>query len=612
MPMFDPITNFRFWCHKIIPLVYDESLSYYEFLCKVMQKLNEAIDTLNQHSAEIERFETDLLAQFEAFRIEIRERITTFENLFVTKYSTEKNYLEGDIVTNNDKLLVATDSTSGDFDPTKWDEIVFADYFVEWRRELSEQVIQFVTNITNKLDTWLSNIASNYDSSHEYTAGDIVKRNDLLYIANTDTTGDFDLNDWDTLVLCDWLADIIRRYDEALDSISVTVNNCEKRKANITDTNIVSKSMKSSSVQGEQTGYYLATYNLTTIAGVTVFVINFNSLGNNTPANKAAFIESMTKCALGTTAGPTTATEKTVKWYNECGIVAFNTSANTGVALWFYNDTSVQNVGVNITQYDLSNIGTSFKAAYVTEQGAGFADVNNLAMHYDAKLENCETDINTNATNITALQEKTKTVTTFLTPKSGEYYNPNLPVTLFVGTRYETFNSSATVTIPNEGTFYVYSLAADTVQLARGAACEVTLYGANVPVYIGKGATPADAYANAITMRKLVRDDAGNVVYIPCESIAELESGENIFILVNTNDTVQSYIYGTVIVSTAELPSVNSAGTFMDVTYNEACYNFDSRISTTEGQLGGKSIVALTEAEYALITPDPDTLYFAY
>ena len=31
---------FRFWCHKVLPLVYDESLSYYELLCKVVDYLN--------------------------------------------------------------------------------------------------------------------------------------------------------------------------------------------------------------------------------------------------------------------------------------------------------------------------------------------------------------------------------------------------------------------------------------------------------------------------------------------------------------------------------------------------------------------------------------------
>ena len=36
-----------FKCHKILPLVYDESLSYYEVLCKVAKSVNETIDAVN-------------------------------------------------------------------------------------------------------------------------------------------------------------------------------------------------------------------------------------------------------------------------------------------------------------------------------------------------------------------------------------------------------------------------------------------------------------------------------------------------------------------------------------------------------------------------------------
>ena len=41
---------FRFWCQKVLPLVYDDSLSYYELLCKVVDYLNktmEDVETLN-------------------------------------------------------------------------------------------------------------------------------------------------------------------------------------------------------------------------------------------------------------------------------------------------------------------------------------------------------------------------------------------------------------------------------------------------------------------------------------------------------------------------------------------------------------------------------------
>ena len=35
---------FRFWCQKVLPLVYDDSLSYYELLCKVVKYLNDVIE----------------------------------------------------------------------------------------------------------------------------------------------------------------------------------------------------------------------------------------------------------------------------------------------------------------------------------------------------------------------------------------------------------------------------------------------------------------------------------------------------------------------------------------------------------------------------------------
>lgn len=35
---------FRFWCQKVLPLVYDDSLSYYELLCKVVDYINKLIE----------------------------------------------------------------------------------------------------------------------------------------------------------------------------------------------------------------------------------------------------------------------------------------------------------------------------------------------------------------------------------------------------------------------------------------------------------------------------------------------------------------------------------------------------------------------------------------
>jgi hypothetical protein len=41
------ITPFNFWCQTVIPLIYDDSLSYYETLCKIKVKINEIIASQN-------------------------------------------------------------------------------------------------------------------------------------------------------------------------------------------------------------------------------------------------------------------------------------------------------------------------------------------------------------------------------------------------------------------------------------------------------------------------------------------------------------------------------------------------------------------------------------
>lgn len=54
------IDNLRYWCHKILPLVYDDSLSYYEVLCKTSAKLNEVIDSTNGLLAAWDTYKNDI------------------------------------------------------------------------------------------------------------------------------------------------------------------------------------------------------------------------------------------------------------------------------------------------------------------------------------------------------------------------------------------------------------------------------------------------------------------------------------------------------------------------------------------------------------------------
>lgn len=51
---------FKFWCQKVIPLVYDDSLSYYEVLCKVVKYINDLIDSDKEIVENIEGLRAEL------------------------------------------------------------------------------------------------------------------------------------------------------------------------------------------------------------------------------------------------------------------------------------------------------------------------------------------------------------------------------------------------------------------------------------------------------------------------------------------------------------------------------------------------------------------------
>lgn len=45
--------HLRYWCQKVLPLVYDDSLSYYELLSKVVAKINEIIDIIDPNEINV-------------------------------------------------------------------------------------------------------------------------------------------------------------------------------------------------------------------------------------------------------------------------------------------------------------------------------------------------------------------------------------------------------------------------------------------------------------------------------------------------------------------------------------------------------------------------------
>lgn len=75
-PEIGPYVNtkpFRFWCQKVIPLVYDESLSYYELLCKVIDYLNKVIADMTQVITDMGDFQTAYEEFITAINLKVKE-----------------------------------------------------------------------------------------------------------------------------------------------------------------------------------------------------------------------------------------------------------------------------------------------------------------------------------------------------------------------------------------------------------------------------------------------------------------------------------------------------------------------------------------------------------
>lgn len=65
--MYTQLKSFKFWCQKVLPLVYDESLSYYEVLCKLVEYINTIIqnqeyfnEQLKEYGLSIEQLKADV------------------------------------------------------------------------------------------------------------------------------------------------------------------------------------------------------------------------------------------------------------------------------------------------------------------------------------------------------------------------------------------------------------------------------------------------------------------------------------------------------------------------------------------------------------------------
>lgn len=79
--IFTPITPLKVWVQKVLPLVYDDSLSYYEVLAKVADKLNELIEIVNVQGEGIYGYIDEQFANFKTeWNAELETKLAVLTN----------------------------------------------------------------------------------------------------------------------------------------------------------------------------------------------------------------------------------------------------------------------------------------------------------------------------------------------------------------------------------------------------------------------------------------------------------------------------------------------------------------------------------------------------
>lgn len=76
MGTYTNLTPFRFWCQKVLPLTYDNSLSYYELLCKVVDYLNKTMEDVDTVIDDTEK----LYDAFDEYQEAVNTSVTNLES----------------------------------------------------------------------------------------------------------------------------------------------------------------------------------------------------------------------------------------------------------------------------------------------------------------------------------------------------------------------------------------------------------------------------------------------------------------------------------------------------------------------------------------------------
>ena len=210
---FTKVPNIHYWTQRVLPCVFDESLSYVEKINKLEEEINKLIEDYNTFGQavtnEINTFEEETTNQINTFIQQVTNEINTFKsditnqlNTFETSMTNKQNAFEA-------RILELTQ----DFETTINNDIA------TFKQTITTQQQQFETRVNNDINTmqevvneipntvttqvnaitqpWLvSNVPTMVESSVANNVNKVFDVDTLIYVTHDESIED--LNNWTT------------------------------------------------------------------------------------------------------------------------------------------------------------------------------------------------------------------------------------------------------------------------------------------------------------------------------------------------------------------------------------------------------------------------------
>lgn len=171
------LTKVKTYCAKVLPLVFDNSLSYYEFLGKVCHKLNECIDALNSQNLNIIEFTHMVQLEIENFEKYIDNRITEFEDELKKAWEEYKEELNKAFSDFKNEMLAAWEEEKAINEKFRTDLL---NDFNSFKTEITTQQERFETQIKADFNTYKETVNAEIEQFEQATNADLSAFKDTM------------------------------------------------------------------------------------------------------------------------------------------------------------------------------------------------------------------------------------------------------------------------------------------------------------------------------------------------------------------------------------------------------------------------------------------------